>query len=83
MDILVGLSRTQWQFDSIWVVVNRLTNSTNFIPVKSTYSAEDYARILIDEIVCRHGIPLSIILDRVHNSHLGFGGHSKNCWVLR
>ena len=32
---------------------------------------EDYARIFIDEIVCRHGILLSIISDRVYNSHLG------------
>ena len=83
MDILVGLPRTQRQFDSIWVVVNRLTNSTNFIPVKSTYSAEDYARIFIDEIVCRHRIPLSIISEWGDNPHLGFGGHSKKVWVLR
>ena len=44
--------------------VDRLTKSSHFIPVNSTYSAEDYARIFIDEIVCRHGIPLSIISDR-------------------
>ena len=37
--------------------------SARFIPIKSTYSAEYYARIFIDEIVCRHGIPSSIILD--------------------
>ncbi len=36
-----------------------------FILVKSTYSVEDYARIFIDEIVCRHGILLSIISDEV------------------
>ena len=35
--------------------------SAHFIPIKSTYLAEDYARILIDEIVCHHGISLSII----------------------
>ena len=63
MDFLVGLPQTQKQCDSIWVFVDRLTKFTHFIPVKSTYSAEDYARIFIDEIVYRHGIPLSIILD--------------------
>ena len=63
MDFVVGLCRTQEQYDSIWVVVDRLTKSTHFIPFKSIYSAEDYARIIIDEIVCRHGIPLSIISD--------------------
>ena len=56
MDFVVGLPRTQRKYDSIWVVVDRLTKSAHFITVKSTYSAEDYATIFIDEIVCRHGI---------------------------
>ena len=47
------------------MVVDRLSKSSRFIPIKSSYSAEDYARNFLDEIVCRHGIPLSIILDRV------------------
>ena len=64
MDFVIGLSRTQKSYDSMWVVVDRLTKSAFFIPVKSTYSVEDYARIFIDEIVCRHGILLSIISDR-------------------
>ena len=52
MDFVVGLPRTQRQYDLIWVVVDRLTKSAHFILVKYTYSAEDYARIFIDEIVC-------------------------------
>ena len=44
MDSVVGLPRTQRQYDSIWVVVDSLTKSAHFIPVKSSYSAEDYAR---------------------------------------
>ena len=43
--------------------MDRLTESAHFIPVKSTYSEEYYERICIDEIVCRNGIPLSIISD--------------------
>ena len=78
MNFVVGLPRIQRKYNSIWVVVDRFTKSAHFISVKSTYSAEDYARIFINEIVCRHGIPLSIISIKVHNSHLGFGGHSKN-----
>ena len=35
-----------------------------FYSCKVHLLAEDYARISIDEIVCRHGIPLSIISDR-------------------
>ena len=64
MDFVVGLPRTQKSYDSIWVVVDRLTKSARFIPVKSTYATKDYARIFIDEIVCRHGILLSLISDR-------------------
>ena len=45
------------------VVVDRLENSAQFIPVKSTYFAEEYARIYINEIVSLHCIPLSIIRD--------------------
>ena len=41
-----------------------MTNSAHFIPVKSTYRAEDYVRLYIDEIVRWNGIPLSIISDR-------------------
>ena len=67
MDSVVGFPRTKRKYDSLWVIVDRLTKFTHFIPVKSTYSVEDYARIVIDEIVCRHGIPISIISDR--------GGH--------
>ena len=65
MDFVVGLPWTQKSYDSIWVVVDRLTKSARFSPIKSSYSAEDYARIFLDEIVCRHGIPLSIISNRV------------------
>ena len=54
MDFKVGLTRTQRSNDSIWVVVDRLTNFSHFILVKSTYSTEDYSRIFIDDIVCRH-----------------------------
>ena len=61
MDFVVGLPRTRRQHDSIWVIVDRLTKSAHFIPVKSTYRAEDYARLYIDKIVRWHGIPLSII----------------------
>ena len=64
MDFVVGLPQIWRQNDSIWVIVDRLTKSFHFIPVKSTYSAEEYARLNINEIVNFHGIPLSIISDR-------------------
>ena len=51
MDFMVGLPRTRRQHDSIWVIVDRMTKSAHFIPVKSSYRGEDYARLYIDEIV--------------------------------
>ena len=72
--IVVSLSRTRRLHDSIWVIVERMTKSAHFIPVKSTYRAKDYAKLYIDEIVRCHGISLSIILDR--------GAHfSSNFWI--
>ena len=47
-----------------WVIVDSMTKSTHFIPVKSTYRAEDYVRLYIDDIVRSHVIPLSIISDK-------------------
>ena len=64
MDFIVGFPRTRRKYNSIWVVIYRLMKSAHFIPVKSTYLPEDYARIYIDKIVSHHGVPLSIILDR-------------------
>ena len=62
-DFVVCLPNTSRQHDSIWVIVDRMTKSAHFIPVKSTYRAEEYARLYNDDIVRRHGIPFSIISD--------------------
>jgi hypothetical protein len=64
MDFIVGLPKTPAGFDSIWVIVDRLTKSAHFIPVKATFTAEKLAWIYHKEIVRLHGIPRSIISDR-------------------
>ncbi|KAH0692437.1 hypothetical protein KY285_019534 [Solanum tuberosum] len=64
MDFITGLSRTRRHHDSIWVIVDRVTKSSRFLAVKTTDSAEDYAKLYINEIVRLHGVPLSIISDR-------------------
>ncbi|KAH0655152.1 hypothetical protein KY285_030034 [Solanum tuberosum] len=64
MDFITGLPRTRRQHDSIWVIVDRVTKSSHFLAVKTTDSAEDYAKLYINEIVRLHGVPLSIISDR-------------------
>ncbi|EOX99963.1 Uncharacterized protein TCM_009073 [Theobroma cacao] len=64
MDFVTGLPRTSGGYDSIWIVVDRLTKSAHFLSVKTTYGAAQYARVYVDEIVRLHGIPISIVSDR-------------------
>ena len=64
MDFIVGLPPTSKGYDSIWVIVDRLTKSTHFIPVKTGYKSHQYAELYIARIVSLHGIPRTIISDR-------------------
>ena len=64
MDFVIGLPRTSRKFDSIWVIVDRLTKFAHFLPVRTTYTVEQYAKLYIKEIVRLHGVPISIISDR-------------------
>ena len=64
MDFMMGLPRTHHQHDSVWVIIDRMTKSAYFLPVRTSYSAEDYAKLYIRELVRLHGVPLSIISDR-------------------
>nr|GEV43918.1 retrotransposon protein, putative, Ty3-gypsy subclass [Tanacetum cinerariifolium] len=64
MDFIIGLPRTPSGYDSIWVIVDRLTKSAHFLPVKTTDSMEKLTQLYLKEVVCRHGVPISIISDR-------------------
>ena len=61
---MIGLPPSRRYRDSIWVVVDGLTKYAHFLPVHTSYTAEDYARLYIRELVRLHGVPLSIISDR-------------------
>ncbi|GJR48005.1 putative reverse transcriptase domain-containing protein [Tanacetum coccineum] len=63
MDFITKLPRTRSGHDAIWVVVDRLTKSAHFLAIREDYSTEKLARLYIDEIVTRHGVPVSIISD--------------------
>ncbi|GKC90206.1 putative reverse transcriptase domain-containing protein, partial [Tanacetum coccineum] len=73
MDFVSGLPRTSSGYDPIWVIVDRLTKSAHFLPMKKTDSLEKLTRLYLKEIVCRHGVPISIILDQ--DSHF-----TSNFW---
>jgi hypothetical protein len=64
MDFIVGLPKTKKGNDSIWVVVDRLTKSAHFIPVRTTHTVDILAHIYIREIVRLHGVPKCIVSDR-------------------
>jgi transposase InsO family protein len=64
MDFIVGLPRTSLGYNSIWVIVDRLTKSAHFIPIAMTSRVIQYAELYISHIVRYHGIPKTIISDR-------------------
>jgi hypothetical protein len=64
MDFITKLPRTSSGYDAIWVIVDRLTKSAHFLPIKETDKMEKLTRFYLKEIVARHGVPLSIISDR-------------------
>jgi hypothetical protein len=64
MEFSVGLPLTSDKFDSIWVIVDRLSKSAHFIPVHSHYDARRYAEIYIARVLCLHRVLRIIISDR-------------------
>ncbi|GJW47002.1 putative reverse transcriptase domain-containing protein [Tanacetum coccineum] len=64
MDFISKIPKMAAGFDSIWVIVDCLTKSAHFLPMKETDSMEKLTRLYMKEIVARHGIPVSIIFDR-------------------
>ncbi|XP_073317238.1 uncharacterized protein [Primulina huaijiensis] len=59
-----GLPRTPKGYNSIWIIVDKLTKSAHFLPVKTTFTMNQYAEGYVAEIVRLHGIPVSIVSDR-------------------
>ena len=64
MDFIVGLPLTTRRHDLIFVVVDTLTKSAHFIPMRIMYQAYDIAIVFITEIVRLHGVPKRIISNR-------------------
>jgi hypothetical protein len=64
MDFIAGVPRTRAGYDSMWVVVDRLTKVAHFILVKTTYNSAMLAELYISRILCLHGVPKKIVFDR-------------------
>ncbi|GJV39848.1 putative reverse transcriptase domain-containing protein [Tanacetum coccineum] len=63
-DIATYLPKSSQGFDTIWVIVDRLTKSAHFLPIRENDPLDKLARLYLNRIVARHGIPASIICDR-------------------
>jgi hypothetical protein len=64
MDFILGLPKAPIGEDSIWVVVDRLTKSAHFIPIKVKDPIDKLAKLYVQNIVCLHGVPSAIISNR-------------------
>ena len=64
MDFVSGLPLTQKKHDSVWVIIDRLIKSAQFIPIRIDYSMDRLVELYVDEIVRLHGVPLSIVSDQ-------------------
>ncbi|GJT51326.1 putative reverse transcriptase domain-containing protein [Tanacetum coccineum] len=64
MYFVTKFPRTSSGHDTIWVIVDRLTKSAHFLPMHEDYKMDILARLYLNEIVARHGMPISIISDR-------------------
>ncbi|GKE74996.1 putative reverse transcriptase domain-containing protein, partial [Tanacetum coccineum] len=63
VDFVSRLPRTPSGYDTIWVIVDQLTKSAHFLPMKKTNTMEKLTQLYLREIRCRHGVPISIISD--------------------
>ena len=64
MDFVSGFPLTQQKHDSVWVIVDKLTKSAYFIPVRMDYSMDRLAELYVKKIVRLHGVPFSIVSNR-------------------
>ena len=64
INFVVGLLRTQQANDVVWVIVDYLTKSVHFLPVKVSYNLNKLAKLYVKEIIRLHGAPVLILSDR-------------------
>ncbi|GJS81848.1 putative reverse transcriptase domain-containing protein [Tanacetum coccineum] len=64
MDFITKLPKTTNGYDTIWVIVDRLTKSAHFLSIRETDPMEKLMKLYMKEVVTRHGVPVSIISDR-------------------
>ncbi|GJR91599.1 putative reverse transcriptase domain-containing protein [Tanacetum coccineum] len=63
IDFITKLPKSSQGFNTIWVILDRLTKSAHFLPIRENDPLDKLARLYLNRIVARHGIPMSIICD--------------------
>nr|GEU88883.1 putative reverse transcriptase domain-containing protein [Tanacetum cinerariifolium] len=74
MDFITKLLKSPQGFNTIWVIVDRLTKSAHLFPIRENDPLDKLARLYLNKIVARHGIPVSIIYDRDERFTSNFWG---------
>ncbi|GJY63505.1 putative reverse transcriptase domain-containing protein [Tanacetum coccineum] len=72
IDFITKLPRTSSGYDTICVIIDHLTKSVHFLPMRENDPMDKLARLYMKEVVTRHGIPLLIICDRNGGFTLNF-----------
>nr|GFB35047.1 putative reverse transcriptase domain, ribonuclease H-like domain, aspartic peptidase domain protein [Tanacetum cinerariifolium] len=83
MDFITKLPKSSQGYDTIWVIVDRLTKSAIFTPIRETDPMDKLARIYLKVVVTRHGIPISIISDRASRFTSNFWRSLQNALGTR
>ena len=82
MDFIVGLPRTQIDYNAIWVIMDRLTKLAHFPAIHNNFFLDRLAKLYINEIVKLHGVLVSIVSDWDLDLNLDFGLNFKRLQVL-
>ena len=64
MDFVTGLPMTRRKNDTVWVIVDRFTKSTHFLPMRVNLPLQQLAELYMSKIVRLHGVPMSIVSNR-------------------
>jgi hypothetical protein len=64
MDFIKGLPLTPKKKGMIWVIVDRLTKTAHFLAINQKDSGEKLVNLYVQEIMRKHGVPKTIVLDR-------------------
>ena len=82
MDFVIGLPMSSGGNNAIWVIIDRLTKSAHFLPMKINFSLKRLAYLYVKEIVRMHGVSFPLCLIETLVSLLNFGVVYRKLWLL-